>query len=68
MYAWAHGALVITCDFLNEWFGSESCSVHDSRDEGVSLKEAHRLSFNPRLGVADAKCPCPEVHRRAVYE
>ena len=52
-----------TCDFLNEWFGSKSCHVHDSDDNGVPLKNARKLTFDPRLGVGDAKCPCPEVDR-----
>lgn len=64
MYVWAHGALVKTCDFLNEWFGSESCSVQKAYDdEGVAVEKANRLSFVPRLGATDAKCPCPEVDR-----
>ena len=31
---WAHGALVKTCDFLDEWFGSKSCHVNGHQGKG----------------------------------
>ncbi|CAN0226733.1 unnamed protein product [Scytosiphon promiscuus] len=65
MYYWAHGALVRTCDFLNEFFGSKSCRMSDEGQELTKTPkpETVYLTFEPGLGSEEAKCPCAGVER-----
>lgn len=64
MYHWTHGALVHTCNFLNHWFGSDSCHAEAGRLRGMFHTPTEiRLTFDPRRGGEDAKCSCPDVDR-----
>ena len=64
MYHWAHGALIRTCNFLNEWFGGTSCQLKTGRSRGMfHTPEEVSILFDPRLGGDDAKCSCEGVDR-----
>lgn len=64
MYDWAHGALIRTCNFLNEWFGGTSCQLTTGKYRGMfHTPEEVSIIFDPSLGGDDAKCPCEGVDR-----
>lgn len=65
MFYWAHGALIRTCDFLKAFFGSKSCRMSDEGREvtGTPKPETVRLTFEPALGLEDARCSCAGVKR-----
>ena len=62
MYHWAHGALLHTCNSLNDWFGSGSCRVNVGRTQPLfKIQASVEIIFEPRLAGADARCSCPLV-------
>lgn len=67
MYHWAHGALIRTCNFLNEWFGAASCQIETGKSRGLfHTPEEVSILFDPKLGGDDAKCSCEGVDRWGV--
>lgn len=67
MYHWAHGALVHTCNFLNYWFGGNSCLIQTGQNRGMfHTPEQVSLTFDPRLSDEDAICSCDNVDRCVV--
>lgn len=64
MFEWAGNVLIHTCDYLNDRFGQNSCSIRMSMSED-NLRDLRviSLSFMPGLGSYDAPCSCDEVDR-----
>lgn len=64
MFHWALGALLHTCNFLNDWFGIGTCRVETEVGPRIDFfRGSAEIIFDPRLAGADAKCPCPELDR-----
>ena len=64
MYHWAHGALIRTCNFLNEWFGGTSCQLKTGTSRGMfHTPPKVSIIFDARLSGDDAKCSCDGVDR-----
>lgn len=69
MSSWAVGALVRTCELLQDAFGTESCRVepldapNSSRIAKAGANHDWAMVFEPQLSSGDQKCSCDTVGR-----